>query len=490
MRAPYKGQLHISILITTLYLYFLIFCVEWRTIIEIDPDEGYNVIKTLLIHNGYQLYNEIYSDQPPFFTYFLLSWFNLFGWSVNHGRMLIIFFSSLMIFGLFDTIRRYYGVSSALAGILFLIFSKRFISISIAIMLGLPSLSMLVISAWSLLIWIKNKKDYYLVISGIFFGLSISIKLFTLFLIPLFIFYIIKDDYSNFKYTLKLSGIWILSLFSITTILLAPVWLSDNPLQLFTSHINIIFDPENPLGISLMKIIKKDKAIFILSSLGLIYAFKERNQGAIFFAIWLLMALIILFYHYPVWYHHAFLILIPASLLAGSFCNLIEKSLLKKGISSKAAFISVILIICLVFSLYPLTKPKRTYKIFHPWHMSNDQKDMAVINFIKNFREAGDMIITSRPMYAFQTGKLVPPQLAVTSNKRYYAGLWNEDTVIDQLEKYSINIIILTNKWPKEVLYAVEKSMSDRYIKILEDRENYDLKLFIKKDLIKLGTNK
>jgi len=38
---------------------------------KLDPDEGFNAIKGLLLVRGYPLYSEIWSDQPPFFTYLI-----------------------------------------------------------------------------------------------------------------------------------------------------------------------------------------------------------------------------------------------------------------------------------------------------------------------------------------------------------------------------------------------------------------------------------
>ena len=52
--------------LTVIFKYY-----PFRKIFEIDPDEGINLIKGLLVEQGYSLYTEIWSDQPPLFTYFL-----------------------------------------------------------------------------------------------------------------------------------------------------------------------------------------------------------------------------------------------------------------------------------------------------------------------------------------------------------------------------------------------------------------------------------
>src|SRR4051794_5789212 len=46
---------------------------------QYDTDEGLNLMKSLLQLRGHHLYSEIWSDQPPLFTYILSGWFKLTG---------------------------------------------------------------------------------------------------------------------------------------------------------------------------------------------------------------------------------------------------------------------------------------------------------------------------------------------------------------------------------------------------------------------------
>ncbi|HET9953991.1 MAG TPA: hypothetical protein VFQ61_05790, partial [Polyangiaceae bacterium] len=44
---------------------------RFRDIFEIDPDEGNNLIKALLLDRGHAFLTEIWSDQPPLFPHLL-----------------------------------------------------------------------------------------------------------------------------------------------------------------------------------------------------------------------------------------------------------------------------------------------------------------------------------------------------------------------------------------------------------------------------------
>ena len=71
---------------------FFVFVWTWHpfhTVSEFDPDEGNNVIKALMLSKGHALYSEIWSDQPPLFTYMLRGWFAVTGWTVQQGHDLL-----------------------------------------------------------------------------------------------------------------------------------------------------------------------------------------------------------------------------------------------------------------------------------------------------------------------------------------------------------------------------------------------------------------
>ena len=69
----------------------------FRERFEFDLDEGVEVIKGFLLARGYPMYTQIWSEQPPLFTYLLAVAFRLFGFEVDVGRILVLLFSALLL---------------------------------------------------------------------------------------------------------------------------------------------------------------------------------------------------------------------------------------------------------------------------------------------------------------------------------------------------------------------------------------------------------
>jgi len=492
-RNPYN-HVAFSLLAATLFFIYLFLLVQWRDIFEIDPDEGYNLIKAFLLDKGYVLYEQIWSDQPPLLTYLLRFVFNITNWDVNTGRILISCFASLLIFSVFDFVRRSYGCLAAICAVIFLIYSRRFVSVSVAVMLGIPSLAMATLSGLGLLIWHETRKSRWLVFSGTAFGLSLSIKLFTLFLVPIiFLSIFMSCLYAPGDKKARLSAhlifFWVLACVTVCVIFFYPLLINKNYLQLITSHKDVILDHQNLLGVSLKKIIIKDKVIFLLGTLGLFFSFRERNFAGIFAGLWLIAAFCILSVHYPIWYHHAFLLLIPASMLSGSLVFYLSNFFKKRTFPAKYANLPgflIILIVCIIG--VSCSKFSRTERLIRPWHTSRDNYDWQVVKFVNGYTDSNGIMITSRQMYAFRTKHVVPPFLAVTSRKRYYAGLWNGQTVLACLRQYHPDMIILTGRWPEMVNREIEDNIRSDYSKVLSQEENEQLELFVSNDLVQQHT--
>lgn len=58
--------------------------------VQFGGDEGAELMKALLVHRGYTLYNPIWSDQPPLYTFLLDALFSWFGEAAFWPRMLSI----------------------------------------------------------------------------------------------------------------------------------------------------------------------------------------------------------------------------------------------------------------------------------------------------------------------------------------------------------------------------------------------------------------
>ena len=78
-----------------------------------DNDEGINVIKAVLVADGYPLYTQTWSDQPPIFTQLLQIVFAIFGETMVVARLLVLALATLFVWAYTSTIRLQLGTAAA-----------------------------------------------------------------------------------------------------------------------------------------------------------------------------------------------------------------------------------------------------------------------------------------------------------------------------------------------------------------------------------------
>ncbi len=160
----------ISPLITVALLVCLIVAIRLKPLVqtfEFDYDEGFNLMKAFLYSQGFSLYTQIWNDQPPLFTVILSSWLKIFGNSILAARLLIIIFSALLIYCFYKIVSINLGRLPALIATFLLFTSWLYIRLSISVMIGLPSLSLAVLSIYFLNRYKQNFQAIFLVVSGI-----------------------------------------------------------------------------------------------------------------------------------------------------------------------------------------------------------------------------------------------------------------------------------------------------------------------------------
>lgn len=108
------------------FIFAIYFMPIWR-VFEFDTsDEGIELIKTSLYLQGFDLYTQIWNDQPPLSTIILSYWFRWFGESIASARIFVLCSSTLLVWSFCQTIRVYVGNVAATLGAFFLTISCNF----------------------------------------------------------------------------------------------------------------------------------------------------------------------------------------------------------------------------------------------------------------------------------------------------------------------------------------------------------------------------
>lgn len=422
--------------------------------LEFDYDEGLNLIKALLYSEGFSLYKEIWSDQPPFLTVLLSHWFSLFGQSIFAARFLIVLFSALLIWSFYQIVHNSLGRTPALIATLLLFTSWQFIRLSISVMIGVPSLSLAMLSIYMLTLYKRHPRKRFIVSSGGLLALSLQTKLFTIFLIPLMLFYLF--DFRIKGFDAKKPGdllfypilFWLCALFGVYTFI-GFFCHSFNYEQLVQAHLGQS-DGEGLLNFRnldyLRYLISQDYDYVFLAFIGSLAIFLKKQREGLFPLTWLATAILILLNYKPIWYHYYPLLAIPISWLSAYGVALVLDFFPEgwhsnfKSLNIKKLIFPCFAIALLIFSIVAIpAKP-----------IGKPDKNLKVIELVLKHSKSTQWLFTDRPIYGFYAGLRVPPEIAVMSYKRFNSGKLTNDYLLAVLQTYRPEQIVLA-RWTSRI---------------------------------------
>jgi 4-amino-4-deoxy-L-arabinose transferase-like glycosyltransferase len=485
--------------IPLLFILCMVLFFPFRYRFEFDHDEGINAIKAMLNIQGHQLYSDVWSDQPPVFNILLTLWFRLFGLNINAGRGFVLLFSASILWMTIQYLRRFFGDLHAIFGILAMTLLPLYLRLSVSIMIGLPSITLALLSFFALVLWHKFGDSRWLLLSASALGFSIMTKLFTAILVPIFFSGILLSGLIKFRQSrewLKAcipSMLW-LTIFSVVAgSLLLFVVRPENISQLTQVHLTAgdseLFRTyaENKTLIYFSNI-KDSLHVLMLAFLGGIFAYRSRSWTAIYLVAWVALGSILLFFNVPFWYHHLPLITVPAAILAAiavgdglyAFQNFL-RSRETTDASISLSFLSLILVIAYLATRLPPTFKNLDLKLPNlRGHTTEDLAEYGIVASMWNYAKQTNWVYTDRPMFAFRANLPVPPYLAVMSKKRIAAGVLTDDQIFEILVEYK----------PEQVfqeridLPAVQEYMSIRNFRRIDSTNKF--RLFVRNDILQL----
>ncbi|WP_204102570.1 MULTISPECIES: glycosyltransferase family 39 protein [Spirulina sp. CCY15215] len=466
---------------------------------QFDSDEGQEMVKAILYSQGFTLYGDIWSDQPPLFTFLLSHWFNVFGDSVFAARLLVLCFATLLIWSFAQILRLSLGTIPAIIGITLLMFSINFMRLSVSIMIGLPSLTLALVSLYFLFLYqyknlaANNLKTYLAIFSGMAFGLSLQLKMYTIFLFPLILFYWLEQRKSQDLKT-KFLGYYPAILWSFSflgTFLIVGIALNSLDLQNFfqfhlTNSIKNAFPNENSFHDVLMMYLQGFDYV-LLAILGVGKIWKSQESLAKLPLIWLILATVILLNHKPIWYHHYLLLSIPLVWLATYGMVAAIQTLQKDrwfAAFQKRKFSALFPIrytaIALIFSLLALPIKLSFIGLQNQQFIQESKDHQEVLQHLVKYRDSTHWIFTDTPMYAAYAGINVPPEIATLSRKRIVSQEINNDFLKFLFTKYSPEQCLI-EKLP-ELEPTLDNYLGKDYSKVRYKYKNYWAIHYVKND--------
>ncbi len=430
----------------------------FREVFAFDPDEGNNLLKALLLARGHALYSEIWSDQPPLFAHLLRWWMELFGWTVESGRLLVVLCSSVLLGSLFAAVRAGAGAAPAAAACALLVLSLGYVPLSVSVMLAVPSLALAMLAVAAALHGGAAPRPWWLLASGALLAMAVLTKMWTALLIgPAALAGVLAARHAGApgaaapRPPARALGVWCAG-FAVALVVVGAATVPIGRVgDLVLPHLEA-----GRAGLEgdvqlFWRRASCDLPVALLALLGIARAADRRLWQAWVPALWLFGAAAALAVHRPLWYHHYPLLSVPACWLAGiGAMSLLDGEALAalRGPRHRAALgrltsAAVALVLLVLAAGVGAPRLARAFAAPDP---ASQQTERLVAAAMARLAPQTRCVVTDHQMLAFRAGLAVPPSLAVTSLKRIATGRLTTREIIAVIDAERPEQIVLTGR--------------------------------------------
>jgi 4-amino-4-deoxy-L-arabinose transferase-like glycosyltransferase len=448
-------------------------------------------MRSMLVALGHPLYSEVSSDQPPLFNQILGLLFRVAGFEVNPARLLVLLFSTLLVWACAQFLQLTWGKLVALLFLPLAVMAPEYLRLSTSVMIGVPSIALAAVSMLFLAVWHQKKNRLWLAVSGFVLALSVLIKLFTGFLAPVFLagitasmFFDRREEGFSWK-MLQPALIWLIC-FAGVAILLGSVLVGpQNVWPIIFPHMAAPATEElQGDSYTINAHLQAALPLLVLGLLGVLVSIYKRNWLALYPLAWAGVAYLLFSFYSPVFYHHQLLITIPAAMLAAAAVGEGILSLVRvrgpadlirfQTLLGAGALISFVLVFAHYLPVLDrelLNSPRITGFSLKttPWRL-------RVISTMNEYIDRTNWIVTDVPMYAFRVHRPVPPNLATFSAKRLATGSLTDEDILTAMRAYQPEQVLMA----RFTIPTLEAYLQENYTLILT--EEY-FRLFIRNDL-------
>jgi 4-amino-4-deoxy-L-arabinose transferase-like glycosyltransferase len=483
------GDIFLPIGIALLFFAITFSYYPFRERFQFNTDEGLNLMRSMLLALGHPLYLQVSSDQPPLFNQILALLFRVVGFEVNPARILVLLFSTLLVWAAAQFLLL---TSGKLAAILFLplaIIIPYYLELSISVMIGIPSIAFAMVSLLFMTLWHKKRNNWWLVLSGFALALSVLIKLFTGFLAPIFLIGIVSAMYfDNRKDGLSWKMfqpalIWGISFASLGILFGLAMIGPQNVGLIIYPHLEASSIKEFE-GNSLNFYLQGAIPLILLGLFGALISIYKRKWISLYILAWLVVAYLLFNFHSPVFYHHELLITIPLAMLAAlgvgeGILSLLRVRQLSDVLSLPALMGAVALLgftLVIINYLPSLDKELMDYPRISGFSLKASSERLKVLETMEKYADQTNWIVTDMPIYAFRVHKPVPPILATFSKKQLVTGSLTEEDILKAMRDYRPEQVLMA----RFDIPALDAYLQENYTPVLSVEY---FQLFIRNDL-------
>jgi 4-amino-4-deoxy-L-arabinose transferase-like glycosyltransferase len=490
------GNLLLPLVVALLFFAFTFSYYPFREKLQFDSDEGLNLMRSMLVMLGHPLYREVSSDQPPLFNQILAILFRVTGFEVNPARLLVLLFSTLLVWAGAQCLQMTSGKLSAILFLPLVIMVPQFLRLSTSVMIGLPSLALAAVSMLFVMFWHQKKGSLWLILSGIALALSVLIKLFTGFVVPIFLVGITASMYLEMRgegFSWKLlrpALVWSVS-FASLLLLLGLILVGPQNIPAITSpHIAAPVTEElGGSGYTMNRHLRAAVPLLLLGMFGAMLSIYRRNWLMLYPFAWAVLAYVLFSFYSPVFYHHQLLITIPLTMLAALAVGEGILFLTRVRLPSDLIRVQTLLGVCAVIGFilvsinyWPtLNRDLMNSPRLTDFSLRATSGKLRVLRTMDEYIDRTNWIMTDMPMYAFRVGRPVPPDVATFSSKRLATGSLTEEDILTAMRDYQPEQVLMA----RFEIPALEAYLQENYTLILSVEF---FRLFLRNDM-QINTN-
>ncbi len=311
------------LVVALIFFVFTFSYYPFREKLQFNTDEGLNLMRSMLVAQGYPLYREVSSDQPPLFTHLLALLLRVAGFEVNPTRVLVLLFSTLLVWSSAQFLQITWGNLAAILFLPLVIVVPRYLNLSVSLMIGIPSIALASVSMLFVLIWHKRKGNIWLVLSGFMLALSVLIKLFTGFFVPILLTGVTISEYLDRREErlswkmLRPAIIWSVSFAALAIVLGLILVGPQNIWGIIYPHLSAPSQENFQSEYFTMNThLQAAVPILVLGFFGALVSIYRRNWLTLYPLSWAALAYTLFSFYSPVFYHHQLLITIPVTMVA------------------------------------------------------------------------------------------------------------------------------------------------------------------------------
>ena len=155
------------------------------TALKIGPDEDFELAKPLMSVSGYEMYSQVWDDQPPLYTFLVTQALRHLSYSVLWPRAISLCFALILLASVFALLARTQGRLAAALGIALVFASPGFLELSCSAMQEVPALAPVAASLAILFTQAKSRWPVKDATAGLCFAAGLQIKYIGLIYLPL-----------------------------------------------------------------------------------------------------------------------------------------------------------------------------------------------------------------------------------------------------------------------------------------------------------------